>query len=164
VIPSTPYDAKGLFAHALRSDDPVLFLEHRELMGTKGFVPTDDYEIEFGRARIARSGSDMTVVALANMVPKTLVAAERLAGEAISAEVIDPRTVSPLDVDEALGPCGVGAEIAARVAESGFDSLDAPIVRLNGAFAPTPYSPALEESVVPQVEGILGAMRRLASE
>ena len=161
VVPSTPYDAKGLFTRALRCDDPVLFLEPRELMATKGPVPAEPYEIEFGQARVAREGSDVTVVALALMVQRSLAAAEQLAKEGISVEVIDPRTVSPLDtdtilasvkktgrlliVDEAFSPCGIGAEIAARVADAGFDDLDAPIRRLNGAFAPTPYSPPLGE-------------------
>ena len=180
VVPATAYDAKGLFLHALRSDDPVLFLEHRELMGTKGAVPAEPYEIEFGKARLAREGGHVTVVALALMVSRTLAAAEQLAAEGISVEVIDPRTVSPLDtetilasvaktgrlliVDETFGPCGLGAEIAARVADNGFDDLDAPIRRLNGAFAPTPYSPSLERAVVPQVEDIAQAIRNLTAE
>lgn len=180
VVPSTPYDAKGLFTHALRCEDPVLFLEPRELMASKGPVPESPYEIPFGRARIAREGKDITVVALAEMARRTLAAAEELAKEAVSVEVIDPRTVSPLDsesilssvkktgrlliVDEAFGPCGLGAEIAARVADQGFDDLDAPIRRLNGAFAPTPYSPTLEKAVIPQVEDIIRAIRDLLQE
>ena len=180
VVPSTPYDAKGLFIRALRCDDPVLFLEPRELMAAKGPVPLEPYEIEFGQARIAREGRDVTVVAIALMVQRSLAAAEQLAKEGISIEVIDPRTVSPLDtdtilasvkktgrlliVDEAFSPCGLGAEIAARVADAGFDDLDAPIRRLNGAFAPTPYSPSLEKAVIPQVEHILQAIRDLVEE
>ncbi len=146
VVPSTPYDAKGLLHRALRCDDPVLFLEHRELLASKGPVPEQDYEIEFGKAAVVREGRDVTVVALALMVRRTLEACERLAAEGISVEVIDPRTVSPLDsdtilrsvhktgrlliVDEAFAPFGLGAEIAARVADAGFDDLDAPIRRL----------------------------------
>jgi 2-oxoisovalerate dehydrogenase E1 component len=180
VVPSTPYDAKGLFTRALRCDDPVLFLEARELMATKGLVPVEPYEIEFGKARIAREGRDLTVVAIGAMVQRTLVAAERLVREGVSVEVIDPRTVSPLDaetifasvkktgrlliVEEAFAPCGLGAEIAARVAETGFDDLDAPIQRLNGAFCPTPYSPPLEKTVIPQVEDIVRAIRKLIEE
>jgi 2-oxoisovalerate dehydrogenase E1 component len=180
VVPTTPYDAKGLFTRALRSDDPVLFLEPRELMATKGPVPLDSYEIEFGRARLAREGRDLTIVALAFMVQRSLSAAEELAKEGISVEVIDPRTVSPLDtdailasvkktgrlliVDEAFAPCSLGAEIAARVADAGFDDLDAPIRRLNGAFAPTPYSPPLERAITPQVEDIVAAIRNLLDE
>jgi 2-oxoisovalerate dehydrogenase E1 component len=180
VVPCTPYDAKGLFTRALRGRDPVLFLEPRELMATKGPVPAEPYEIEFGHARVARAGSDLTVVAVALMVSRSLAAAEQLAGEGISVEVIDPRTVSPLDldtvlasvgktgrlliVDEGFSPCGLGAEIAARVADAGFDDLDAPIRRLNGAFAPTPYSPSLEKVVIPQIDDIVRAIRELMAE
>ena len=180
VMPSTPYDAKGLMTRALRCHDPVLFLEHRELMGMKGAVPIESYEIEFGKARIARGGSDVTVVAFALMVHRTLAAAEQLVKEGISVEVIDPRTVSPLDiasilasvaktgrlliVDEAFGPCSVGAEIAAQVADAGFNDLDAPIRRLNGAFAPVPYSPPLEKALVPDVEDIVRAVKQLILE
>ena len=180
VVPSTPYDAKGLFTRALRCDEPVLFLEPRELMATKGPVPIEPYEIEFGQARIAREGRDVTVVAIALMVQRSLAAADQLVKEGISVEVIDPRTVSPLDtdailtsvkktgrlliVDEAFSPCSLGAEIAARVADTGFDDLDAPIRRLNGAFAPTPYSPPLEKAVTPQVEDVVRAIRELVEE
>jgi 2-oxoisovalerate dehydrogenase E1 component len=180
VVPTTPYDAKGLFTHALRCDDPVLFLEPRELMAAKGPVPVEPYEIPFGQARVAREGRDVTVVAIALMVQRSLAAAEQFASEGISIEVIDPRTVSPLDtdtilasvkktgrlliVDEAFSPCSLGSEIAARVADAGFDDLDAPIRRLNGAFAPTPYSPPLEKAVIPQVEDIVRAIRRLMEE
>jgi 2-oxoisovalerate dehydrogenase E1 component len=180
VVPSTPYDAKGLFIHALRSDDPVLFLEPRELMATKGSVPTDPYEIEFGQARLVRAGRDVTVVALGLMVQRSLAAMEQLAKDGISVELIDPRTVSPLDtetilasvkktgrlliVDEAFAPCGLAAEIIARVVDAGFDDLDAPIRRLNGAFAPTPYSPPLEKVMIPQTEDIVRAMRDLVEE
>jgi len=180
VVPSTPYDAKGLLKRALRCDDPVLFLEHRELLGTKGPVPEEDYEIDFGRASVVRSGTDVTVVALTLMVRHALKATDELAKEGISVELIDPRTVAPLDtatilqsvaktgrlliVDEAFGPCGVGAEIAARVVDEGFDQLDAPIRRLNGAHAPTPYSPPLEAAVVPNVETIVQAIRDLVAE
>ncbi len=180
ILPSTPYDAKGLMAHALRSDDPVLFLEHRELMQTKGHVPTEYYEIPFGKARVARTGNDVTVVALSLMVQHALKAAEQLAGENISVEIIDPRTVSPLDietilksvsktgrmlvVDEAFGPCGFASEIAAQVSDAGFDDLDAPIKRLHGALAPTPYAPTLEQAVVPNVQRIAQAIRDLVKE
>jgi 2-oxoisovalerate dehydrogenase E1 component len=180
ILPSTPYDAKGLMAHALRSDDPVLFLEHRELMQTKGHVPTEHYEIPFGQARIHRPGTDVTVVALSLMVQHTLQAAEQLASEGISIEVIDPRTVSPLDintilksvsktgrmlvVDEAFGPCGFASEIAAQVSDAGFDDLDAPIKRLHGAQAPTPYAPTLEQAIVPNVQRITMAIRELVKE
>ena len=180
VLPSNPYDAKGLLAHALRSNDPVLFLEHRELMQIKGSVPMEHYEIPFGKARVARAGTGVTVVALSVMVQHALQAAEQLAGENISVEIIDPRTVSPLDVDsvlqsvaktgrllvvdEAFGPCGFASEIAAQVADAGFNDLDAPIKRLHGAFAPTPYAPTLERAVVPGVEQVAQAIRELMGE
>jgi 2-oxoisovalerate dehydrogenase E1 component len=180
LLPSNPYDAKGLLAHALRCDDPVLFLEHRELMQTAGDVPPEHYEIPFGQARIARTGNDVTVVALSLMVNHTLQAAEQLAAEGINVEVVDPRTVSPLDVDsilksvaktgrllvvdEAFGPCGFASEIAAQVADAGFNDLDAPIKRLHGAQAPTPYAPTLERAVVPNVAQITQSIRDLLRE
>jgi 2-oxoisovalerate dehydrogenase E1 component len=181
-VPATPADAKGLLKTALTCNDPVLFLEHKNLLATKGPVPEqgEDAPIPFGQARVARPGSDVTVVALALMVRKTLEAAEVLAQEGVSVEVIDPRTVSPLDfdailqsvrktgrlliVDESFQPCGIGAEIAARMADAGFDELDAPIRRLNGAFTPTPYSPTLEAAVVPTPEAIAHAIRDLMAE
>jgi 2-oxoisovalerate dehydrogenase E1 component len=179
-VPSTPADAKGLLKRALRSQDPVLFFEHRELLATKGPVPAEDYEIEFGKGAVVREGRDVTVVALALMVRRTLEACERLAARGVSVEVVDPRTVSPLDadtilrsvhktgrlliVDEAFAPFGLGAEVAARVAEAGFDDLDAPIRRLHGAFTPTPYSPPLEKAVVPQVDDIERAILELLEE
>jgi 2-oxoisovalerate dehydrogenase E1 component len=180
VVPSTPYDAKGLLIHALRSDDPVMFLEHRELLSSKGPVPEGDYEIEFGRAAVLREGRDATVVALARMAALSLAACETLALEGISIEVIDPRTVSPLDtdtiarsvhktgrlliVDETPAPCSVAAEIAAQLVDAGFNDLDAPIKRLHGAFAPTPYSPPLEAAVVPSAASITQAIRDLLEE
>ena len=180
VVPSTPFDAKGLLKHALRSNDPVIFLEHRELLQTKGTVPDDDYEIEFGSARLAREGRHATVVALAKMVEHSITASDELAREGVSVEVIDPRTVSPLDsksilesvqktgrlliVDEAPAPYGFGAEVAAQLADMGFDDLDAPIRRLNGALCPTPYSPPLERAIVPGPAEIAAAIRRLLAE
>jgi 2-oxoisovalerate dehydrogenase E1 component len=180
VVPSTPYDAKGLFHHALRCQDPVLFLEHRELYGMKAAVPEEPYEIEFGKASVMREGTDITVVGIALMVHKALEAAEQMEADGVSVEVIDPRTVSPLDtdtiltsvaktgrlliVDEAFQPCSVGAEIAARIVDQGFDELDAPIKRLNGAFTPTPYSPTLEAAVVPHVEDIVKEIKQLLRE
>ncbi|HEY7311565.1 MAG TPA: dehydrogenase E1 component subunit alpha/beta [Gemmataceae bacterium] len=180
VVPSTPYDAKGLLTRALRCNDPVLFLEHRELLTTKGPVPEQEYELPFGEAAVVREGRDVTVVALALMVRRTLEACERLAAKGVSVEVIDPRTVSPLDeatilrsvkktgrlliVDEAFAPFGLGAEVAARVVDAGFDDLDAPIRRLHGAFTPTPYSPTLEKAVTPQVEDIERAIVELLVE
>ncbi len=180
IVPSTPYDAKGLFTHALRCNDPVLFLEPRELMSVKGPVPADDYEIEFGKARIRREGTQVTAVAIGQMVSRTLTAANELATQGISVEVLDPRTVSPLDtasilasvrktgrllvVDESFGPCGFTSEIAAQVAGAGFDDLDAPIRRLHGVFAPTPYSPTLEAVMIPNAGTIATAIRELVNE
>ena len=180
VVPSSPRDAKGLLKTALTCDDPVLFLEHRELMTVKGPVPEEEYFIDFGKAAIVREGSDATVVALALMVHKTLAACETLEKEGISVELIDPRTVAPLDVetiiqsvaktgrliivDEDFAHCGIGAEIAAQLADRGFDDLDAPIRRLNGKPSPTPYSPTLEAAVVPNVESIAQAIRDLCAE
>jgi 2-oxoisovalerate dehydrogenase E1 component len=180
VVPSTPYDAKGLLKKALRSFDPVIFLEPRELLSLKGPVPEEDYEIEFGRASIVREGRDVTVVALALLVHHVLKAGELLEQEGVAIELIDPRTVAPLDietirrsvaktgrlliVDETFAPCGIGAEIAAALADLSFDDLDAPIRRLNGSFTPTPYSPSLEAAVVPNPDTIAQAIRDLLAE
>ncbi len=180
VVPATPFDAKGLFLRALHCDDPVIFLEHREILGMKGPVPAEDYEIDFGRAAVVREGRDVTVVALALMVHHALQACETLEKEGVSVELIDPRTVAPLDVetitrsvaktgrllvvDETFAPFGVGAEIAAQLAERGFGGLDAPIRRLNGAHTPTPYSPSLEAAVVPNPTRIAQAVRDLVAE
>jgi 2-oxoisovalerate dehydrogenase E1 component len=180
VVPTTPYDAKGLLKTAIRSDDPVLFLEHKSLLNLKGQVPEEEYYLPFGQAAVARAGRHITVVALALMVRKALEAAELLAGEGIEVEVIDPRTIAPLDiatiaesvhktgrlliVDETFGPFGVGAEIAAQVVDQAFDDLDAPVRRLNGAHAPTPYSPSLEAAVVPNTQSIAQAIRDLVAE
>lgn len=179
-VPSMPGDAKGLLKTALNRDDPVLFLEHKALLSVKGPVPEGEHFVEFGKGAVVRKGSDVTVVALALMVHKTLSVCEQLAKDHISVELIDPRTVSPLDidiilesvhktgrllvVDEAFAPCGIGAEIAALVSERGFDELDAPIRRLNGAHTPTPYSPPLEAAVVPSPEAISRAIRELVAE
>ncbi len=180
VVPSSAYDAKGLLLRALRGDDPVLFLEHREILQVKDPVPAEDYEIEFGRARVVRQGDSVTVVAVARMVHQTLAVCDELARDDISVELIDPRTITPLDIDTILGSvkktgrllivdeppahCGFSAEIAARVVDEGFNDLDAPIRRVNGAFCPTPYSPELEAAVVPQPADIAAAIRALIQE
>ncbi len=180
VVPSNAADAKGLLTHALRCNDPVLFLEHREILQQKCDVPDGDYEIPFGVGRIAREGRHVTVVALAKMVSLTLSVCDELEREGISVEVVDPRTVSPLDtdiilksvhktgrlliVDEPPGQYGFSAEIAARVVDEGFNDLDAPIRRVTGAFCPTPYSPSLEQVMVPNVEQVLAAIRELMRE
>jgi 2-oxoisovalerate dehydrogenase E1 component len=180
VIPSNPADAKGLLKQALNCSDPVLFLEHRGLLGLKGPVPDGEYTVEFGQAAIVREGTDVTVVAVALMVQHVAKACAELEKDGISVELIDPRTVAPLDVetilrsvsktgrllivDEAFAPCGIGAEIAACLVDRGFDQLDAPIRRLNGAHAPTPYSPPLEAAVVPTPATIAQAIRDLVAE
>lgn len=180
VVPSNPYDAKGLFKTALRGDDPVLFLEHKSLLSLKGAVPEDEYCIPFGQAAIVREGQAATVVAIGSMVRKTVEACDVLVSEGVSVEVIDPRTVAPLDmatilqsvhktgrlliVDETFAPCGIGAEIAAQVMTNGFDDLDAPVQRLNGVHTPTPYSPPLEAAVIPNTDQILQSIRALLAE
>ena len=180
VVPTTPYDAKGLMATALRSDDPVLFLEHKSLLNIRGEVPEEDFRIPFGQARVCRAGTEVTIVAIGPLVQRSLEAGDALASEGISAEIIDPRTLAPLDmdtiltslsktgkvlvVDESFGPCGVGAEIAAQVMDQGFDDLAAPVRRLNGAHAPTPYSQSLEAAVSLSADQVAAAARDLAAE
>ncbi len=179
-VPSNAYDAKGLLLRALRCDDPVMFLEHRELLSSKCSVPETDYEIEFGKAAVVRAGTDVTVVALARMVQVVQKMADELQASGVSVELIDPRTVSPLDtktvlesvsktgrlliVEETPAAFGLGAEVAARIADEGFDLLDAPVRRVNGAFAPTPYSPPLEAAVIPSEQQIRQAIRDLVAE
>jgi 2-oxoisovalerate dehydrogenase E1 component len=179
-MPSTAYDAKGLFMRALRGNDPVLFLEHRELIGFKCPVPEADYEIEFGKAAVVREGRDVTVVAVAMMVHHAKKACDALAAEGIEVDLIDPRTLAPLDtatvlesvrktgrllvVDEDFAPFSVASEIAAAAAAEGFDDLDAPVKRLHGAFAPVPYSPPLEKQLVPDAAAITQAVRELMEE
>lgn len=180
VIPTTPYDAKGLLNTALTGSDPVLFLEHRALYNKKGPVPDDDYFLPFGQASVVCAGRDATVVAIAAMVPQVVQVANTLAQEGLAIEVIDPRTLAPLDmdtilasvhktgrllvVDEDFAPAGVGAEIAAQVMARGLDDLDAPVARVNGVYAPTPYSPPLEAAVIPNMQTITQALRDLLAE
>ncbi|HLH74979.1 MAG TPA: transketolase C-terminal domain-containing protein, partial [Chloroflexota bacterium] len=179
-VPSTPCDAKGLLKTAIRSDDPVIFMEHRALLNTKGLVPEEEYLVPLGQARIAREGKDVTVVGISVMVNRSLEAAEQLAEEGVSVEVIDPRTLAPLDLatilqsvhktgrlliaDESYGPCGIGAEIAARVMEEAFDDLDAPVRRLNARHTPIPYSPPLEQAVAPNTKALIQAICALLAE
>ncbi len=177
VVPTTPYDAKGLLKAAIRSDDPVVFLEHRSVLNTKGPVPEAEYFIPFGQARIAREGTDATVVAIAGMVSRTLAACDGLAAEGISIEVIDPRTLVPFDIDAVLAsvhktgrllivdedysPCGLASEVGMQVMERGFDDLDAPVARLTGAQTPVPYSAPLEGAIIPNAQTIVQAIRAL---
>ena len=176
IQPSTPADAKGMLLAALADPDPVLMFEHKLLYKMKGEVPEGHYTVPIGRAEVVRTGRDITIVAGAIMRHRAVEAAERLAADGIDAEVIDPRSLRPLDRDTILGSVrktgrlvvvhegvksfGVGAEISAMVAESdAFDFLDAPIVRLGGAEAPIPYNPDLERAAVPQADGIEAAVR-----
>lgn len=179
VQPATPADAKGLLLAALEDPDPVMIYEHKILYKMKGHVPDGYYTTPIGKAAMMRGGKDLTIVATSIMVHKALDAAETLAAEGIDAEVIDLRTIRPMDRDtvlasvrktgrlvcvyEAVKTLGVGAEVSAMVAESdAFDYLDAPIIRLGGAECPIPYNPELEKAVVPQVPDILEAARNLA--
>lgn len=179
VQPSTPEDAKGLLLAALEDPDPVLIFEHKILYKMKGAVPEGYYTTPIGKAAVRRKGADLSIVATSIMVHKALDAASTLADENIDVEVIDLRTVRPMDretvlasvrktgrlmcVYEGVKTLGVGAEVSAMVAESdAFDFLDAPIVRLGGAESPIPYNPELEKAVVPQVPDILDAARKLA--
>ncbi len=178
VQPSTPYDAKGLLKAAIDDDNPVMFYEHKLLYGLKGDVPEEEYSIPLGKADIKRAGTDVTIVATAIMVQKALEAAKQLETGGISAEIIDPRTLVPLDeetiihsvkktgrvivVYEAVKRGGYGAEIAGMIAESdAFDYLDAPIVRLGGLPVPMPSNSVLEQKAVPQVEDIVRAARSI---
>ena len=179
VMPSTPYDAKGLLLAAIRDDNPVIFVEQKLLYKTRGPVPEEDYTVPLGKADIKRAGSDLTIVATGVMVARALEAAEQLARQGIEVEVVDPRTLKPLDaapiiqsvsktgrvliVHEAARTGGYGGELAAIIAESeAFDYLDAPIVRLAGRDMPIPYNRTLEYHTVPQVENIVEAARQLA--
>jgi len=178
-VPTTPADAKGLLKTAIRTDDPVLFLEHKNLLTLKGPVPEGEYLVPFGQAAVPREGRDVTIVAIAFMVQEALRAAEELAREGVSVEVIDPRTLAPLDidtilasvhktgrlliVDEDFAPCGAAADIATQVMERAFDDLDAPVRRLNGVFAPTPFSPVFN-NIVPGPAAIAQAGRDLMAE
>jgi 2-oxoisovalerate dehydrogenase E1 component len=180
VVPVFPADAKGLLKTSIRMDDPVIFLEHKKLMKLKGPVPDGEHLVPFGQASVVRQGKDLTIVGISFTVIEALNAANLLEKEGISAEVIDPRTLAPLDlatilesvskthrllvVDEDFSPCGAGAEIAAQVMEQGFYELDAPVRRMNGAFVPGPYSPPLEAAVIPSAQGIAKAAQALMVE
>jgi acetoin:2,6-dichlorophenolindophenol oxidoreductase subunit beta len=176
--PSTPEDAKGMLLAAIDDPDPVLIFEHKLLYKIKGHVPEEMYRTPIGKAVVRREGKDVTVVAAAIMVHKALEAAEVLAAEGISVEVIDLRSIRPIDsatiiesvkkttrlavVYEGVKTLGIGAEISALVAESeAFDYLDAPILRMGGVESPIPYSPILEKAAVPQVDGIVENLRKL---
>ena len=178
VEPTTPHDAKGLLLAAIADPDPVMIFEHKLLYKMKGPVPEGHYTVPLDKAEVRRIGRDLTIVASGIMASRALAAAETLAREGVEAEVIDPRSLRPLDlgtiaasvkktsrlmcVYEGVKTLGIGAEISAAIAESdAFDYLDAPILRLGGAESPIPYSPVLEKAAVPQVEDIVVAARRL---
>jgi pyruvate/2-oxoglutarate/acetoin dehydrogenase E1 component len=177
VIPSTPADAKGLLLSAIRDNDLVMFFENKVLYGTKGEVPEGDEGIPLGVADIKRAGDDVTIVALSRMVQQSLAAAEMLAAEGIEVEVIDPRTISPLDeatilesvarthrlviVDEDNPRCSAAADIAALVADKGFDTLDAPIKMVTAPHTPVPFSPPMEAFYVPSPERIADVVREI---
>lgn len=176
VMPSTPYDAKGLLKAAIRDNNPVMFIEHKMLYGVEGLVPTDDYVIPFGVADVKRTGTDATVVTYSRMVHRALEAAERLSSEGISIEVIDLRTLKPLDmatiadsvkktgrvvgVTEAYRTSSFISELATRIQEELFDWLDAPIVRVTAADVPVPMSEALEDAAIPSTDAVIAGIRR----
>ena len=175
VMPSTPYDAKGLLKASIRDDDPVIFIEHKLLYMTDGEVADEPYEIPLGKADAKRAGSDVTLVTWSHMVLKSLQAAEELEAEGISTEVIDLRTLVPMDIDavlesvrktghlviaqEAVKRGGVGSDVAAMVAEQAFDALRAPIVRVAGKNTVIPFNLAMEKAMVPQVADIVAGVR-----
>jgi pyruvate/2-oxoglutarate/acetoin dehydrogenase E1 component len=178
VMPSTPYDAKGLLKSSIREDNPVVFIEHKGLYGIKGPVPAEEYLIPLGKADVKRPGRDLTVVAYSRSAIHALEAASSLEKEGISLEVIDPMTLKPLDEErilesvektgklliahEAHKTCGFGAEVAALVAEKAIDCLDAPIKRVAALDVPIPFGPRLEGFVLPGTEDIMIAARELA--
>ena len=176
VMPSTPVDAKGLLKSAIRDDDPVIFIEHKLLYMNEGPVPEEEYVIEFGIGDIKRTGKDVTLIAWGGMVPKALAVADSLAREDIDVEVIDPRTLVPLDLDlliesvkktehvviaqEAVRRGGVASDLASIIQEEAFDYLDAPIQIVAGKNTPIPYTKRLESSCIPQEEDIAAGVRR----
>jgi pyruvate dehydrogenase E1 component beta subunit len=181
VQPSTPHDAKGLLLAAIDDPNPVLIFEHKLLYKTRGPVPERPYRVPIGKAAIRREGRDLTIVGSSIMAIRAAAAATRLATEGIDVEVVDLRSLRPIDAEtieesvrkthrllivyEGVKIMGIGAEIAAMIAESdAFDFLDAPIARLGGADAPLPYNPVLEKAAVPQEDDIVAAARRLVRE
>ncbi|KKB41189.1 alpha-ketoacid dehydrogenase subunit beta [Bacillus thermotolerans] len=180
VVPSTPYDAKGLLLAAIEDDDPVIFFEDKTLYNVTGEVPEEYYTIPLGKADIKREGSDVTIIGIGKQVNTALEAAEKLASQGIEAEVVDPRSLSPLDentllasvektnrlviVDEANPRCNVATDIAALVADKGFDFLDAPIKRVTAPHTPVPFSPPLEDIYLPTPEKVIEAVNEMIGE
>lgn len=177
VYPSNPFDIKGLMISCIREDNPTVMIKHKRLLGMSGPVPEEAYALPLGVANVARAGSDVTVIAFGRMVNESLAAAEKLAADGIECEVIDPRTLQPLDtativesarktnrvivVHEAVRFGGLGAEIASQVQEEAFDYLDAPVARIGAPFSPVPFSPVLEASYVPNAKSIAEGIRQL---
>jgi pyruvate/2-oxoglutarate/acetoin dehydrogenase E1 component len=177
VMPATPYDAKGLFKAAIRDDDPVMFLEHKLLYFTSGEVPEEEYVIDLGIADVKREGDDVTIIATSRMVLFALEAAEELEKEGISCEVVDPRTLVPLDteailnsvakthhvvaVDEGCKRAGATSELAALIQEEAFDLLDAPIRRVAAMNTPVPYAPTIEARMLPGKDDIVAAVKSI---
>jgi pyruvate/2-oxoglutarate/acetoin dehydrogenase E1 component len=177
VMPATPYDAKGLLKSSIREDNPIVFIEHKMLYKTKGAIPEEEYTVPIGKAEIKKEGSDLTIITYSRMVLFALEAAKELEKEGISAEVIDLRTLAPLDTDtimksigkthkamivhEACKTGGFGAEIGMQIMENGFDYLDAPVVRVTGADVPMPKSPVLEKLAIPSKEEIIQTAKNL---
>lgn len=175
VIPSSPYEAKGLLTQAIRDDDPVIFFEHNTMFDDKEEVPDEPYTIPFGVARTVREGKDVTIVAFGMMVGYAKAAADQMAKDGIECTLLDPRTTSPLDeaaiidsvkktgrlivVDEASPRCGMASDISAIVAEHAFDALKAPIKRVMPPHSPVPFAPNLEKAYIPSVDGIKAAVR-----
>jgi len=176
-LPSSPYDVKGLMVAAVRDDNPTVVILNKRMLGTKGPVPEEIYEIPLGQANTVRSGRDATVIAVGRMVAEAMTAAEELAGSGVDVEVIDVRTVQPLDsktildsvrrtnralvVHEAVTFGGIGAEISSQIQEEAFDYLDAPVLRLGAPFSPVPFSPVLERAYIPDSNRIAAGVRRL---
>ena len=179
VVPSTPYDAKGLLIQAIRDDDPVVFFEHKLLYPILGDVPEEPYAIPFGEAVCVREGDDVTIVAIARMVHVALEAAARLAEDGVECEIIDPRTISPLDedtilesvektgrlvvVDEASPRCNLATDIAAMVAQKGFEFLRAPVRMVTPPHTPVPFSDVLEDLYIPDAGKVITAVNELVS-
>ncbi|GAB2485493.1 alpha-ketoacid dehydrogenase subunit beta [Jatrophihabitans fulvus] len=177
VMPSSPYDVKGLMVAAIRDDNPTVVVLNKRMLGVKGEVPEELYEIPLGQANTVRTGKDATVVAIGRMVPETMAAAEKLAADGIEIEVIDPRSVQPLDsatiiesvkrtnraviVHEAVEFGGIGAEISSQIQEQAFDYLDAPVKRIAAPFSPVPFSPVLEKAYIPDSSQIADGVRGL---
>lgn len=177
VMPSNPYDCKGLLKASIREPNPVIFMEPMALLGMKGPVPEEDYVVPLGKADVKREGSDVTIAAWGIMVPKSLAAAQMLEKEGVSVEVVDLRTLAPLDMDTVIGSvkktnrlvitheapkrCGLGAEISALVQEEAFDYLDAPIQRVAARHVPAPFSLNLEKAVFPDEMSLVQAVKSI---